>query len=71
MGLAYAIRVTYLGELGWELHIPSDQAVSVYDALVAAGAAWGSGTRGCSPSTPFAWRRRYRDYASTSTTATR
>src|SRR4029079_11502992 len=37
MGLAYAIRVTYLGELGWELHVPSDQAVTVYDSLIAAG----------------------------------
>ncbi|MBM3550535.1 MAG: FAD-dependent oxidoreductase [Alphaproteobacteria bacterium] len=36
-----AIRVTYVGELGWELHIPVDFAVSVYDALVEAGAAFG------------------------------
>ncbi|NUJ80646.1 GcvT family protein [Methylocystis sp. FS] len=33
-----AIRVTYVGELGWELHIPVDFAVSVYDALIEAGA---------------------------------
>jgi 4-methylaminobutanoate oxidase (formaldehyde-forming) len=38
---ALAIRVTYVGELGWELHIPVDFAVSVYDALVEAGAAFG------------------------------
>jgi len=36
-----AIRVTYVGELGWELHIPVDFAVSVYDALVVAGAPFG------------------------------
>ncbi|MGJ0512892.1 GcvT family protein [Methylocystis sp.] len=36
-----AIRVTYVGELGWELHIPVDFAVSVYDALVGAGAPFG------------------------------
>ncbi|MFZ3178942.1 MAG: FAD-dependent oxidoreductase, partial [Methylocystis silviterrae] len=36
-----AIRVTYVGELGWELHIPVDFAVSVYDALVCAGAPFG------------------------------
>ena len=36
-GLALAIRVTYLGELGWELHIPTDYALTVYDALLEAG----------------------------------
>ncbi len=36
-----AIRVTYVGELGWELHIPVDFAVSVYDALIEAGAPFG------------------------------
>ena len=30
-----------MGELGWELHIPVDFAVSVYDALVVAGAPFG------------------------------
>ena len=34
-----AIRVTYVGELGWELHIPVDFAVSVYDALIERGRA--------------------------------
>jgi glycine cleavage system aminomethyltransferase T/glycine/D-amino acid oxidase-like deaminating enzyme len=32
-----AFRVTYVGELGFELHIPVEFAVSVYDALMAAG----------------------------------
>jgi glycine cleavage system aminomethyltransferase T len=32
-----AQRVTYVGELGWELHIPATDAVAVFDALVAAG----------------------------------
>ncbi len=34
---ALAVRMTYVGELGWELHIPAGQAVSVYDALRDAG----------------------------------
>lgn len=34
---ARALRVTYVGELGWELHVPSDQAAAAFDALVAAG----------------------------------
>jgi sarcosine dehydrogenase len=33
-----ALRVTYVGELGWELHIPTDMAMTVYSALMAAGA---------------------------------
>ena len=36
-----ALRVTYVGELGWELHMPTDVAVTVYEALMAAGAELG------------------------------
>ena len=32
-----AFRITYVGELGWELHIPAEFAVSVYEAMVEAG----------------------------------
>ena len=32
-----ALRITYVGELGWELHVPLDQTGKVYDALMAAG----------------------------------
>jgi len=32
-----ALRVTYVGELGWELHLPCDSADSVYDVLMEAG----------------------------------
>ncbi|MBM3733092.1 MAG: FAD-dependent oxidoreductase [Acidimicrobiia bacterium] len=31
------IRVTYVGELGWELHVPKAHAERVFDALLAAG----------------------------------
>ena len=34
-----AIRITYVGELGWELHIPTEFALSIYDALTQAGKA--------------------------------
>lgn len=30
-----ALRVTYVGELGWELHMPTEVAVTVYEALIA------------------------------------
>ncbi len=32
-----ALRVTYVGELGWELHVPSEYAQTVFDALTLAG----------------------------------
>ena len=32
-----ALRVTYVGELGWELHVPVEQAALVYDTLMEAG----------------------------------
>jgi 4-methylaminobutanoate oxidase (formaldehyde-forming) len=36
-----ALRVTYVGELGWELHVPIAATGEVFDALMAAGAADG------------------------------
>lgn len=32
-----ALRMSYVGELGWELYVPSRSAVALFDALVAAG----------------------------------
>ena len=32
-----ALRITYMGELGWELYIPTEYLVSVYGALVEKG----------------------------------
>ncbi|MBY6082264.1 FAD-dependent oxidoreductase [Ruegeria arenilitoris] len=37
----WAFRMSYAGELGWELHMPRDRALAVYDALWAAGAPLG------------------------------
>ncbi len=36
-----ALRVTYVGELGWELHVPVEFADIVYEALMSAGEALG------------------------------
>ncbi|WP_418161616.1 GcvT family protein [Benzoatithermus flavus] len=41
-----ALRVTYVGELGWELHLPTEFAATVYDALMAAGRAHGIANAG-------------------------
>ena len=37
MGLARAHRVTYVGELGWEIYASTDQTAHVFEALEAAG----------------------------------
>lgn len=36
-----ALRVTYVGELGWELHFPTEFAVNVYEGLKEAGSEFG------------------------------
>ena len=36
-----ALRVTYVGEMGWELHLPVEYATTVYNALMQAGQAFG------------------------------
>jgi heterotetrameric sarcosine oxidase gamma subunit len=38
LATARAVRITYVGELGWELHVPTSQASLLYDALFEAGA---------------------------------
>ncbi|MEQ8830192.1 MAG: FAD-dependent oxidoreductase [Alphaproteobacteria bacterium] len=37
----WAFRLSYAGELGWELHIPREATLAVYDALWAAGEPYG------------------------------
>jgi glycine cleavage system aminomethyltransferase T/glycine/D-amino acid oxidase-like deaminating enzyme len=34
---AYAMRISYVGELGWELHVPTDSSVQVWDDIRRAG----------------------------------
>ncbi|MGD0640132.1 MAG: FAD-dependent oxidoreductase [Roseiarcus sp.] len=41
-----ALRITYVGELGWELHLPVEFAVTVYEAVMAAGAEFGIANAG-------------------------
>ncbi|MGH6932244.1 MAG: GcvT family protein, partial [Dongiaceae bacterium] len=36
-----ASRISYMGELGWELYIPTEHAVAVFDRIVEAGGAHG------------------------------
>ena len=41
MGLARAHRVTYVGELGWELYVPTEQAAHVFETIEEAGPEFG------------------------------
>ncbi|MFT5203604.1 MAG: glycine cleavage system T protein [Candidatus Aldehydirespiratoraceae bacterium] len=36
-----ALRLSYVGELGWELYVPNADSVAVYDAIVEAGTSHG------------------------------
>jgi heterotetrameric sarcosine oxidase gamma subunit len=55
-------RITYLGELGYELFIPADQAVHVYDKVVAAGAKFGLVHAGLRALGSLRMEKGYRDY---------
>ncbi len=41
-----ALRITYVGELGWELHVPVESMPAVYEALMAAGSGHGIANAG-------------------------
>ena len=57
-----AVRITYLGELGWELYVPTEQAVHVYDRIVAAGDALGLVHAGLKALASLRMEKGYRDY---------
>jgi 4-methylaminobutanoate oxidase (formaldehyde-forming) len=56
-----ALRVTYVGELGWELHVPAEYAAGVYDDLVAAGRDLGFRLVGLSAMSSLRLEKGYRD----------
>jgi len=56
------IRITYLGELGYELHIPAEHAVHVYDRLVQAGQPLGLRHAGLKALASLRMEKGYRDY---------
>jgi len=57
-----AIRVTYVGELGWELYIPTEHAVQVYDRIVDAGRAHNLKHAGLQTLNSLRMEKAYRDY---------
>ncbi len=56
------IRITYLGELGYELYVPAEQAVHVYERLVQAGEASGLRLAGLKALASLRMEKGYRDY---------
>jgi 4-methylaminobutanoate oxidase (formaldehyde-forming) len=56
------IRITYLGELGYELYVPAEQAVHVYDRIVDAGPAYGLRHAGTKALASLRMEKGYRDY---------
>ncbi len=59
---ALCVRITYLGELGYELYVPTEQATHVYDRVVAAGAAYGLQHAGLKALASLRMEKGYRDY---------
>lgn len=56
------VRITYLGELGYELYVPTEQAVHVYDRLAQAGAPMGLRHAGLKALASLRMEKGYRDY---------
>jgi 4-methylaminobutanoate oxidase (formaldehyde-forming) len=56
------IRITYLGELGYELYVPAEQGTHVYDLLVQAGEAVGLRHAGLKALASLRMEKGYRDY---------
>jgi glycine cleavage system aminomethyltransferase T len=56
------VRITYLGELGYELYVPAEHAVHVYDRLVDAGRAFGLRHAGLKALSSLRMEKGYRDY---------
>jgi len=57
-----AIRITYLGELGWELYAPAERTVEVWDAVLAAGEAHGIRPAGLRALSSLRMEKGYRDH---------
>jgi len=56
------IRITYLGELGFELYIPAEHASHVYDQIVAAGGPYNLKHAGLRALGSLRMEKGYRDY---------
>ncbi len=57
-----AVRVTYVGELGWELYVPAARATAVWDAVLAAGGPHGVRPAGLAALSSLRLEKGYRDH---------
>ncbi len=57
---AHALRVNFVGELGWELHHPMEQQNTIFDLLMEAGAEFGIKPFGIRAMTAMAIEKSYR-----------
>jgi glycine cleavage system aminomethyltransferase T len=64
LGLArvLCIRITYVGELGYELYVPAEQSTYVYDRLIEAGREFGLVHAGLKALASLRLEKGYRDY---------
>jgi heterotetrameric sarcosine oxidase gamma subunit len=60
---ALALRITYMGELGWELYVPVPFATGVYDALLEGGARLGLRHCGYHALNSLRIEKAYRDWS--------
>lgn len=56
------VRITYIGELGYELYIPAEQAIHVYDLIVEAGKEFNLRHAGLKALNSLRMEKGYRDY---------
>jgi len=60
--LVKALRVTYVGELGWELYIPTEFSLHVFDTLIEKGEDFGLKLIGLQALESLRLEKAYRDY---------
>jgi len=65
---ARALRVSYIGELGWELHVPAADAVTLFEALEEAGQDLGVGLYGAHAMNAMRLEKGYAAWGSDLTT---
>jgi glycine cleavage system aminomethyltransferase T/glycine/D-amino acid oxidase-like deaminating enzyme len=58
-----ALRITYVGELGWELYVPTSSATGVYDLLLSAGGPFGLRLCGYHALNSLRIEKAYREWA--------
>jgi 4-methylaminobutanoate oxidase (formaldehyde-forming) len=60
--MVLCVRITYLGELGYELYIPAAMTLHVYDAIRAAGTSYGLRPVGLKALASLRMEKGYRDF---------